>query len=113
MHKSCSRFSHSESQRGCSQTFSPGTVSSGSAGNISKEKIIQVLSSFGSRSLVTNFINESELSMINFKNNVLLTRVARSPYIAKKYGHLLDGYEFYDEIKTYKVNFKLSNNVIP
>ena len=51
--------------------------------------------------------------MINFKNNVLLTRVARSPYIAKKYGHLLDGYEFYDEIKTYKVNFKLSNNVIP
>ena len=50
----------------------------------------------------------SEFSKINFNYIVLLSRVARSPYIAKKYGHLLDGNEFYDEIKTYKVNFKLS-----
>ena len=37
---------------------------------------------------------------------VIFTRKARFPYIAKKYGHLLDGYEYYSEIETCKVNFK-------
>ena len=54
----------------------------------------------------------TEFSMINFNHIALLSRVARSPYIAKKYGHLLDGNEFYDEIKTYKVNLKLTIFII-
>ena len=34
----------------------------------------------------------------------------RSPYIAKKYGHLLDGYECYggaSEFETYEVNCQM------
>merc|ERR1712110_998304 len=34
--------------------------------------------------------------------------VARSPYIAKKYGHLLDGYEYYSEIETCKPTLERS-----